>query len=129
MTDDATDLVRRFYDAWNQYGPDVLDRYAAPEVELRDAPELPDSGRWRGRDAVRRRLEEVAEHVGGGWVEVHEVRAYGSRVLVRMRWKLDARVKGADVGDVFHVVGIQGGRVTSIDVFLRESEALDAAGR
>ena len=74
-----------------------------------------------------RRLEEVAETVGGGWVELREVRAFGSRVLVRMRWKLDDRVRGTDVGDVFHVVAVEGGEIVSIAVFLRESEAVRAA--
>jgi hypothetical protein len=127
MTGYPIDLVRHFYDAWNQYGPGVLDRYAVADVELHDAPELPDSGRWRGREAVVRRLEEVAEHVGGGWVEVRDVRGFGSTVLVRMRWKLDERVHGAEVGDVFHVVGVEAGKIVSIAVFLREFEAFAAA--
>jgi ketosteroid isomerase-like protein len=127
VTDGSVDLVRRFYDAWNQHGPEVLTGFASPDVELEDAPELPDSGRWRGRDAVQRRLEEVASAVGGGWVEVREVRDFGGTVLVQMEWRLDDRSRGAHVGDVCHVVGVVGGEIVSIRVFLSESDAIEAA--
>jgi ketosteroid isomerase-like protein len=124
---DRVALVRRFYDAWNQHGPEVLARFASPDVVLEDAPELPDSGRWRGREAVRRRLDEVASHVGGGWVEVREVRDFGDRVLVRMDWRLDDRARGAHVADVFHVVGVDADEIASIQAFMSESDAIEAA--
>jgi hypothetical protein len=121
--EDAAALVRRFYDAWNRKGPRVLERFASAGVVLRDAKELPDAGVWRGRAEVRSRLEEVAEHVGGGWVELTEVRPFGRRVLVAMEWKLDDLRQGAEVGRVFHLVEVESGEVAS----LTESEALAAA--
>lgn len=125
--EDAAALVRRFYDAWNRKGPGVLAHFASAGVVLRDAKELPDAGVWRGRAEMQQRLEEVAEHVGGGWVELTEVRPLGRRVLVAMEWKLDDLRQGAEVGRVFHLAEVESGEIVSIQVFLTESEALAAA--
>jgi hypothetical protein len=124
---DSEHLVRRFYDAWNRDGPEALTQFATAEVTLRDAPELPDAGLWRGRDVVIRRLDEVAAHVGGGWVDVRDVRSFNNKVLVRMEWMLAEADRGASVGDVFHVVNLDRGKITAIDVFLSDAEALAAA--
>jgi ketosteroid isomerase-like protein len=128
MSTNREELIRDFYEAWNREGPQVLRRFAAEDVELRDAPELPDSRVWRGREQVERRLEEVAAHVGGGWVELTEVRPIEAKVLVRMDWRLEASERGASVGEVFHVVELDQGEITSIDVFLTEGDAVEAAG-
>ena len=54
------DLVRSVYERWNADGVDTIGRWLADLVELQDAPELPDSGAWRGRERVLARLHEVA---------------------------------------------------------------------
>ena len=127
MSADRVALVRRFYEAWNQYGPQVLARQEPPTSSSRTPPRCPTRLVRRGRDAVRERLEEVASTVGGGWVEVRELREFDDTVLVRMEWKLGDRVRGAPVGDVFHLVGVTDGEIVSIRVFLRESDAIEAA--
>jgi hypothetical protein len=76
---------------------------------------------WRGRDAVVARLDEVGSRVGGGWVELHDVRAVDDGVRVEMEWKLDSSAgdEGVSLGDLCHLVGVEGEKIVSIRVVLR----------
>jgi SnoaL-like domain len=124
----GTDLVRRAYDEWNWYGSEAFGRFLSESVTLDDAPELPDAGRWQGREAVLERLDAVAEAVGGGWVEIRAVEQLGDEVLVDMLWRLDDAGEGVPVGEVFHLVALEGGKLASIRVFRSREEAQSAAG-
>ena len=128
MSTDAAALVRRAYDAWNLKGLEAFATFLSERVELRDAPQLPDAALWRGRDSVLRRLEDVASAVGGGWVELYELRPLARGILVEMEWKLDDRRRGSSIGTVFHLVEVAEQRISSIRVFLEEREALAEAG-
>ena len=114
-------LVRRAYDAWNRYGIEHLEPHLADDVVLHDWPELADAAVWRGREAVVGRLEDVGSRIGGGWVEFHDLRAVDEGVRVDMEWKLDrGGGDGASLGHVCHVVGLEGDRIASIRVLLRD---------
>ena len=122
-------LVRRAYEAWNAEGPGALMPFVTDDVELVDAPELPDAGRWTGRDAVLTRLTEVADAVGGHSGDLESFEAHGDAVLVAMTWRRDSDPEGENsLGRVFHVVRAEGGRIARIIVFLDEAAARRAAG-
>ncbi len=118
MSDADLEIVRRAYDAWNWYGVEALGRFLADDVVLDDAPQVPDAGQWRGRDAVMERLAEVAATVGGGWVELREISHHGEALLVEMTWKLDDSRAGTELSEVFHLVDLADGRLARIRVFL-----------
>jgi len=124
MVEEPTTLVRRAYDAWNWYGTAHLEPFLADDVVLHDWEELADAATWRGRAAVIARLEEVGSRVGGGWVELNDVRAVDEGVRVEMEWKLDrgGDERGVSLGDLCHLVGVEGGKITSIRVVLRGEE-------
>ncbi len=122
----SVDLVRRAYEAWNSRGLEALDPFAADAIELEDPPQMPDGATWRRRDAVFARLEDVAEAVGGSWVELREVRPVGDEVLVSMTWQRDDASGSPVLGDVFHVVRVRDGEIVRMRVFLSEADALDA---
>ena len=122
-------LVRGAYEAWNGSGPDALMPFVTDDVELHDAPELPDAECWTGRDAVLQRLIDVADAVGGhsGDLESFDVR--GDVVLVTMTWRRDTDPPGeASLGPVYHVVRVESGKIARITVFLDEAAARRAAG-
>ena len=127
METDPRELVRRASDEWNWYGTDALSRFLSDSVRLEDAPELPDADVWQGRDAVIERLDAVAEAVGGGWVAIKAIEPLGDGILVQMEWRLDDAGEGASVGDVFHLVGVEGDKLASIRVFQSRREAERAA--
>ena len=123
------ELVRRAYEAWNADGPGALAPFVADEVELCDAPELPDAGRWSGRDAMLGRLHEVAAAVGSGSGELEGFRRHRDDVLVTLAWQREGDEPGeASLGRVFHLVRVTRGRIARISVFLDEAAALRAAG-
>jgi ketosteroid isomerase-like protein len=120
-------LVRRAYEAWNIKGPHVLESFAADSVELVDPPQMPDSRAYLGQAAVLARLEEVAEAVGGRYAHIDEVTAVGDEILVALTWRIDESPASAVLGEVFHVVRVEGGKIARMRVFLARDEALAAA--
>ena len=123
METDPITTVRTAYDEWNWYGSEAFARFLSDSVRLEDAPELPDAGVWQGREAVIERLDAVAATVGGGWVEIKAIDELGDQVLVQMEWRLDDSRAGVSVGEVFHLVALEGGKLASIRVFRTRSEA------
>jgi SnoaL-like domain len=128
MTTDPVGVTRLAYDEWNWYGTEAFGRFLTDDASLEDAPELPDAGTWRGREAVLKRLDAVAEAVGGGWVEIKAVDELEGQVLVEMEWRLDDEGEGVSVGEITHLVGVEGGKLASIRVFRSREEAEGAAG-
>jgi len=126
MGDDVV-LVRAVYETWNRDGPRAIGALLTDDVELHDAPELPDAQVWRGTNAVIGRLEEVARSVGSGSGEILGIRRADEDVLVTLHWLLPREDGGVDdLGQVFHLLTVEDGRITRIRVFLTESEALRA---
>jgi ketosteroid isomerase-like protein len=81
---DPGQVATRLYEAWNEGGVEaVAEDYWAPEIEWRDDPWIPDPGVWKGREAVRKHIEERVELLGRFEIRVEEVlNLDGGRVLV-----------------------------------------------
>jgi ketosteroid isomerase-like protein len=127
MGDDNVGLVRRAYESWNRDGFAAIESLLATDIELHDAPELPDAEIWRGKEAVIARIEAVAASVGSGSGEVQSVRNTDEDVLVTVLWQLERETGGTDdLGQVFHLVQVTDGRISRIRVFLTEADALRA---
>ena len=126
MSEDSVGLVRRAYEVWNEQGPGAITSMLAPDVELHDAPQLPDAQVWRGRHLAVDRLQKVADSVGGGHVKFLGFTEQGDAVLVDMCWELGDEAEHAQLGRVFHLVDTAGGSITRIRVFLTEAEAVAA---
>jgi ketosteroid isomerase-like protein len=120
-------LVRRAYEAWNSEGPRVLESFGAHSIELVDPAQMPDSRSYRGHAAVLARLEEVAEAVGGRYAHIDEITPIEDEVLVALTWRVDASPESAILGEVFHVVRLERGKIARMRVFLTRDEALAAA--
>ena len=124
---DVAEVVEEAYRIWNRDGPRAFIEFTTDDVELHDAPEIPDAGRWVGRDAAVGRLEEVAEAVGGRWADIDDVRQIGDEVLVSLTWRVD-RDSDAKLACVYHVVKVEGDRIARVRVFLNHEAAEHAAG-
>ena len=111
-------LVRRVYESWNSGGARAIEPFLDEQVEVHDAPEMPDARTWTGRMAVIERFEDVAASVGGGWADLREFGDYGNKVLVHMVWLQGASPGSPTFAEVWHVVRVDGERIASIHVFL-----------
>ena len=127
MAENSVDLVRRAYEAWNADGLEAFAPWTSESLELEDAPQLPDAGLWRGRQAVLARLAEVAATVGGTWVDIRDVRRAEDEVIVSMMWREDASPDSGELGEVFHVVRVSGGQIDRLRVFTDVASAEAAA--
>ena len=123
---EPTDLVREAYETWNSSGPRAFVDWTSENVELQDAPDLPDAQRWVGRDAVVARIEELVAATGGRWADIEDTRRVGDEVVVSLTWRLD-RASPATLASVYHVVSVEGDRLVRIRVFLDEEQAIRAA--
>ena len=122
MSEDTVGVVRGAYESWNRHGPAAIEPLLAEDVELHDAPQLPDAEVWRGRRAVIKRLQAVADSVGGGHVEFQGFTPKEGAVLVTMLWELGTEARHAELGQVFHLVDVKDGKIARLRVFLTESE-------
>jgi ketosteroid isomerase-like protein len=127
MASGDEELVRRAYEAWNDEGPGVLESFETDSIELVDPPQMPDSRSYHGHAEVLARLEEVAGAVGGRYAHIDEVTPAGDEVLVALTWRMDAAPDSAILGEVFHVVRVDDGKIACIRVFLTRDEAVAAA--
>ncbi len=106
-------LVRRTYELWNIGGPEPLVGHIwPPDVVFYETPEMPDTGVYRGVEAVVGRMHELVETAGHFQISVHSLEGCGDFVLAAF----DLRAKGAISGlhltrRIFHVLRCRGGRV------------------
>jgi len=117
-------LVETAYRTWNESGPRAFVEFTTEDVELHDAPELPDAQVWVGRDAVVARLEDVVATTGGRWADMDEIRPLAEEVLVSLTWRLDRG--GPALASVYHVVRLESGRIARVRVFLDQEAAARA---
>ena len=64
MSEENVELVRRAAAAWNEDGPESIERFWAEAGEWHDPSNLPDSRVVRGRDAVAAYLTDQARVIG-----------------------------------------------------------------
>jgi ketosteroid isomerase-like protein len=125
---DASQLVEEAYRIWNARGPRAFLESSTENVELHDAPELPDAQTWVGRDAIVARLEDLVATTGGTWADIEEIRRIGDELLVSLTWRLE-RASPTELASVYHVVRVEDDRIACIRVFLNEEAAIRAAAR
>jgi ketosteroid isomerase-like protein len=106
-------LVRRTYELWNRGGPEPLVEHVWPEdVVFHESPEMPDTGVFRGVEAVAGRMRELVELAGHFQMNLCSIEGRGDYVLAAC----DMSVEGAITGlrqrkRIFHVFRCRGGLV------------------
>ena len=129
MSQENVEVVRAAYDAWNVGDVEALRETHDPDVIARYPQDWPEPGPFVGRDAVVRQLEQLRETWGDSnsaeattdFIEV------GDRVVASFIWR------GAGHGPAFAMKGsavytMRNGRISGIEYFANQAEALAAAG-
>jgi uncharacterized protein len=101
-----------------------------PDIVLTTSGKLlPESGEWRGHQAMLRFTEAQMEAFTQMWVEPQEFIDADDRLVVPVRFGGQARHTGIEVEfSVVHVFTVRDGRVTRLDTFVSKDEALEAVG-
>jgi ketosteroid isomerase-like protein len=129
MSQENVEVVRRYYAAWNAGGVDAARRFWSDDFEWQDAPEMPDSGTYRGVEAAAAHFRDLNEVLGTMEVHVDRLLPAGDEVFVLLHVHLDAPRGGLPLdGPIFESVRIEEGKISRIRLFLDEQEALEAAG-
>ncbi len=124
---DGLDAIVASYEALNRGDIDVAMEALAEDAEWHESEVLPDTGVYRGRDAIRAFLTEFL----GSWERFHqtieEVRQEGDRVLVMIHLEATGRGSTADVDARYaHLWTVSGTRGIRVDAFYDRAEALAA---
>jgi hypothetical protein len=119
-------LVRTAIAAWNSRGPAAFVEFTSEDIAVEDPPEQPDRGRWIGRKAVTRRLEEVSVSTGGHWADIEEVRSVGDCLLVLLHWRRGGSPHSPMLASIYLLMKIDDPQITDIRVFLDEHAAIEA---
>ena len=128
------DVLRTLYDAHNETGadfPDVLARdFLHDDVEFVEFASAPGARTYRGREAVAALFRNRFE-AGAMQVEDLELTAIGDhRVLAAFRIRMRGARSGAETSmPLWNLVTVVGSRLTRVEEFSEEADALDAARR
>ncbi len=106
-------VTRSWYEEWNSEGLLAFERFWAPDVVLYEAPEFPETGIFRGAEALSDYLRELVE--GGGHFQDGAAQPRGARGLRALHRRRDRRGpdSGAAVTTPFHPPGA--GRVRAAE--------------
>jgi ketosteroid isomerase-like protein len=107
----------------------VWSELLSPELEYREDPQWPGSGVYRGREAIRARVEEYWEILGPTEVTLRDIKGRGDVVVV----VFDIRGKSRQTSLPFehewaYVWTFGEGRLTEWQAYFQKDEALKAVG-
>jgi ketosteroid isomerase-like protein len=129
MPDDNIDTIQRVYDALASRDASAIQEVFAPDVTIRQSPELPWGGDYEGLDGAFTFFLTLVEHIESQ-VTTDSLFAAGDHVVQTGRTRGTVRANGAsfDIPEV-HVWELRGGKVVRYQVYIDTPAMLDALGR
>jgi ketosteroid isomerase-like protein len=131
MSQQQVEIVRRFWAALNENPPRLLLELLDEEAEIRNPPEFPLQGPFRGHAGARVWAREVWEVFSGLQFELEEVidTGDGETVVSVQRTKGRTRHMQMDTNLQWAAVWtFRGGKVLRAQGYMRKPEALEAGG-
>jgi ketosteroid isomerase-like protein len=129
MSETNVEIVRRIMAAFERGDIDAQLDLLDPDVELREWPEGPDPGTYRGHAGALRAAASWSE--AWEWLEndVDEIVEAGDRVLVCGRTRAKGKGSAVEVTiDAYNVYTLREGKVTKLEFFTTREPAFRAAG-
>jgi ketosteroid isomerase-like protein len=129
-------VTRRWYDEWNSEGLDAFQRIWAPDIVLYEAPEFPETGIFRGAEALADHVRDLLEDGGHFQMEPRSLEGRGDYVLSLVEVNVEGPSSGAVVtSPFFQVMRYRNGQLVELRDYLdgdqarREYERLSASSR
>jgi ketosteroid isomerase-like protein len=123
-------FVRRGYELWNEGDLSAVSQMWSDDFEWHNDPAWPGQQVYYGRDTVVRFLmEEVADIIDLGEIEVERIEPVGGELVICMLARTRGQDSNLDIGKVpvFHVARVRDGQVVRVRAFLDEAQAMAAA--
>jgi ketosteroid isomerase-like protein len=117
-------ITRRWYEEWNREGLPGFERVWAPDVVLHEAPEFPETGVFRGAEALADHVRGLVE--GGGHFQMvpRGLEGRGDYVLSTVEVSVEGPSSGAAVTTpFFQLMRYEEGRMTELRDYLDEARA------
>lgn len=121
--------VRDAYEAWNQGDWDVASAALHPEFEWTTAPQVPNAGVYRGREAVKAFFKDQGAAFDHWAVEPEEFLEGDDRVVAFIKIRAVPKGSSKEIEiRIAHLWTFRGGKAIAGQAFPRREEALVAAG-
>lgn len=129
MPDDNVATIERVYHALAARDANVVQEVFAPDVTIRQSPELPWGGDYEGIDGAFTFFLTLVEHIESQ-VTTESLFAAGDHVVQTGRTRGTVRANGAsfDIPEV-HVWELRDGKVVRYQVYIDTPAMLEALGR
>src|SRR5262249_23458352 len=132
MSQENVEIVRRAWESYQRGDLEAAFAHAHPDYEwdLTRFPEWPDAQLFRGRDAVRRFLEEWRASWEGYEAGVEEYIDLGDDRVLTLCWQRGRGKESEAVGEMAwaQIFTVRDGQLRRAENYADRNEALEAAG-
>jgi ketosteroid isomerase-like protein len=128
VTEDRLEIVRSLAEAWGTSLDAHMALYAEDAVHV-TAPDWPEQGTYRGREAIRGLWSYILTEYPSSTVEMDEVLpASGGRVLSCLQWRFHGPSGVPGNMRAYALWTLDGGLVSRVEYFTGRRQAFEAAG-
>jgi ketosteroid isomerase-like protein len=126
MSTENVELVPGWFDRWNRGERGPSDYEIDPEVEVMSRFQAEP---FRGRDGLRRWVDEIGDQFNEWELSVDELRDAGDQVVVLGHVRVRGQKSGVEFDQpMANLVTVRDGRLLRLEFFASPAEALEAAG-
>lgn len=125
------EIVESAFAAWNRGDITAFAEHTADDVVWVEVSGRPEGGEGerRGRDRLRKSLEELFEAWESYHLDVERIEPAGSRVLALVRERARGRSSGLEMESRWgYIVTVRGGEIARVEAYREPDEAIRAAG-
>jgi uncharacterized protein len=129
MAESNEQRLRRGYAALSRGDYEAIRELLDPEIVLRDRPEVPDAGSYRGFEGMLSTLRDTSESFEEFRLEPTEFFEQGDKVVVFLVMTGRGRTSGVPVEErIAHLWTLREGLAVELQAFTVQADALEAAG-
>ena len=122
-------VVREAYEAGSREDWDAFFSMCHPEFEFETDPRVPNAGVYRGRDEIRRFMEDQAAPFDRTITEPEQLLPSGDQVVALVRVRRRPHGTTAEINlAIGHLWTIRDGKALRCQAFAERERALEAAG-
>jgi ketosteroid isomerase-like protein len=126
---DTEARIRGMFECFNAGDVEGMAALCHPDVVVIDAPDLPGTRTYRGRDELVAELHNLKEMFQNPQATIDEIRIGDDRALALFHVLGHGQGSGVPINpEIAYVFTLDGGEITQIRIFLDHATGLEAAG-